>query len=329
VRVGNLNPTTLAFQFPSAGHIYISPSLHIANSLEPSNLRPGPTVPTTSTPNYEDLSKTAVDYTPFHRFPYIDLYKEPVYQLAANRYNLVTIPGTKVFNHTFEGTQLSQLVKNGLVLASNTQANRLDIDRGNALVAPDKEVVIGTHEAEIHIAPGAVVFVMEDGADVVLYGLSQNNSKQVSVILNANKHQLFLEPGLMLVLTRQDAHKFEDIDADCHYVSYRNAKMLDIDEKDIKVFMANFSTSSAVVNIEPLQQMLASSDQKDKSVLDQIAKSAVIMGGFHTQVEPPSTQIASKQPRNGSAADSQNNSQAATAPMHPSMQIGTSGQVTR
>ena len=322
IRIGNLNPSTLAFLPTPGGRIFISPSLNLANSVQPPRF--APTVgasPLQIVPAYENLSKTDTDYTPFHRFPYIDKYKEP-YQLAASRnYRLAAIPGTKVYKHTFDNAQLNQLAKEGLILASNSGNNYLNIDRGNALFAPKKNIVVGTHEGNIYLSPGAIAFVMESGHDVVLYDLCQNGPKQVSVIVNQNKHKVFMQPGLMLVLTRQNAQDFEDIDADCHNVNYRNAKLLNIDEKDVKVFMANFSTSSAVLNVEPLQELLSSADRQDKTVLNEIAKSAVIMGGFSTEFEPAApTQLAAKQEYDKSG----------TQAIHPpKVQIGTKGQVTR
>ncbi len=323
VRIGNLNPTTLAFQSPSAGRIFISPSLHLGNRVEPSLTPTTFSRPTTTVPNFLDLSKTAVDYTPFHRFPYIDPYNNPpsVFQLAARNTNLALIPGTKFFNHNFEGSQLSKLIKDGLVIASNTGNNYLNIDRGNVLLSPKEDIVVGTHEGNVYVSSGATLFLMESGHDVVLYDLCQSKPKQVSVVVN--KHKLFLEPGLMLVLTRQNTQNFEDINADCHYVNYTNVKLLNIGEQEVKAFMANFSTSSAVLSVEPLQQLLASSEKEDKSVLNQIAKSAVIMGGFSTQLEPAAgTQIAAKQPTN---------SDAGIQAIHPGMmQIGTTNrQVTK
>jgi len=316
-----LNPTTLAFQFPSGGSIFISPTLRLANIVEPSLPSSSFGTPTT-TPNLLNYSRTAVDDTPFHRFPYIDKYDYPpsIFQLAA-RNNLAFIPGTKVYGSSFAGANLNKLIKDGLVIASNTGNNYLNIDRGNVLLSPDKDIIVGTHEGNVYVSRGAIIFLMESGHDVVIYDFSQNNSKQVSIIIN--KHKVFLEPGMMAVLTRQNVKQFEDIDADCHYVSYRNARLLNLAEKEIKVFMAKFSTSSAVLNVEPLQELLASSAKEDKIVLNQIAKSAVIMGGFSTEFEPSTaTQLAAQQ---------QNNEPATQQAIHPAVtQIGASGrQVTK
>ena len=90
--------------------------------------------------------------------------------------------------------------------ANNLGANNhLNIDRGNVLVSPHKDIVVGTHEGNISIASGATAFVMESGHDVVIYDLDQSMPKQISVMVG--NHKVVMEPGQMLVLTRQKHQK--------------------------------------------------------------------------------------------------------------------------
>src|SRR6202035_2939105 len=110
-----------------------------------------------------------------------------------------TIPGARSYNHTFTGKEIGQLTNDGMQLYNNTAINHLNINRGNVLVAPDKDIIVSTHEGNLQISSGAIAFVMESGHDVVIYDLRQSGPKQLTVMVN--QHQLNLHPGHMMVLT--------------------------------------------------------------------------------------------------------------------------------
>jgi hypothetical protein len=167
---------------------------------------------------------------------------------------------------------------------NNTGRNYLNIDKGNVLVAAHRKVVVGTHEGNIHISPGAVVFVMVSGADVVIYDVRQGRPNQVQVVIN--NHKITMHPGHMLVLTRQCTSNFERLNVDCHYVAYRGVREVSLQEKDIKAFLAEFSIPSAFLSVQPLNQLIASNDHQDKALFNRIVKGAAILGDFTGTVQP-------------------------------------------
>ncbi len=44
--------------------------------------------------------------------------------------------------------------------------------------------------------------------------------------MTANKHNIVLEPGRMVVLTKQELSDFEQLPIDCHRVNYCHAEFL-------------------------------------------------------------------------------------------------------
>lgn len=156
-----------------------------------------------------------------------------------------------------------------------TQSNYFNLGSGNILITPEKDIVIGTQEGTVSIASGATIFVMESGMDTVIYDLYQARPKQVCVLVN--KHKLVMEPGCMLVLTKQKTKNFEDLAVNCHSISYRRAQEIDLQENNINAFVANFSIFSALVRIQPLKELIDSKDKRDQVLLHKLLKSAAML----------------------------------------------------
>ncbi|MEI9914206.1 MAG: hypothetical protein WDN66_04515 [Candidatus Saccharibacteria bacterium] len=144
------------------------------------------------------------------------------------------------------------------------------------MVSPDRDIAINTGNATVSIASGATIFVMSSTAGMIIYDLNQTKPKQVSVVVH--KHKLILEPGHMLVLTRQKAKSFEELEANCHRVSYRRPEEINLPGDDMTAFAAGFSISSALTRIIPLKQLINSNEKRDQILLDKLIKTAVILG---------------------------------------------------
>ena len=156
--------------------------------------------------------------------------------------------------------------------------NYLNVNRGNILLTSNSDVCIGTPTANIYVSAGATIFLMESGNDTVLYDLCQTGPKQVSIMLDNTK--LIMEPGRLLVLTKQNTANFKDLEANCHSINYRRAKQLDLQNEVMKGFVADFSVCSALKRIEPLKQLAISNDRKDKLVMERILKGAIARSSF-------------------------------------------------
>ena len=315
VYFGNLNPdaSNIGLLAQSGGFITISPFITVTNSI----FGNGTFLPLSSTTNTStstgginingtrstgvtsvgstgttnnnslvyNLSKTATDYTPWGHFYYWNFQQRPVYQLgvAFKRRTTAYVPGSISYSHSFTNAELNRLTDEGMHLVNTNQNNYLKIAKGNILVSPDKKIIVGTQEGDITMAPGVIAFVMENGHDVTIYPLRATAPNQISVMLK--NHKLSLQPGQMLVLTRQNVKDFEDIDADCHMVNYRAARELPIKETGVKAFVAEYSIASAFNAIEPLNQLIASTDNQDKAVFNKILLSAATLGNFANSLD--------------------------------------------
>ena len=186
------------------------------------------------------------------------------------------IHGIRTSASQFDSREIGKLTRQGVKFGPDSKSNYCNIDVGNVIFSPKQDIVVGTHEAPIYIASGATVFVMENGHDVAIFDLNQNKPREVSVVLG-NK-RFTLEPGHMLVLSRQSTRKFDELAGEFKAIGYRNTKGYDIN--NIKAFVGEFSIPSAFTKVVPLKDMLTSNDQADQSTLQRIIKSAVILNDF-------------------------------------------------
>ncbi|MDR3615253.1 MAG: hypothetical protein P4L53_16970 [Candidatus Obscuribacterales bacterium] len=222
-------------------------------------------------------SKTPTDTTQVTNFANIDQMVNPVAEEKDKSLTSDLIEGSKTFRDEFADDEKARLNQEHVLIGSNTQKNFFNLDKGNVVFNPSKDIVVQTHEGEIYIAAGSNVFVMENGHDVVIYNLHDGKRNAVSII--SAKKKMTLEPGRMLVLSRQDTRDFEKITAGFHGIGYRNIKEVDLDSS-IKAFYGDFSIPSALTLVVPLKKMFASSEPADRAAVDRILKTSVILSNF-------------------------------------------------
>ena len=229
-------------------------------------------------------STTATDITQIFNYSNLDQTAPPqLLGIGDGEEEGAMIDGARTFAGTFESQEMARLSKEGIKLANNSGNNYLNLDKGNVFFHPDKSIVVGTHEGEVYIAANACVFVMESGNDVAVYDLHQSRPGQVTVI--SGKKKLTLEPGRMLVLTRQNTRDFEEVKGDFRRIGYRRSSELDIDQS-VKAFAADFSIPSAVNMIRPIKTMLKSDQAQEQTAISRILKSSVILSDLTDAAGP-------------------------------------------
>jgi hypothetical protein len=226
---------------------------------------------------YQFDSKTPTDITQVTNYANIDQMVNPVVEEKNKGLVSGLIEGSKTFKDEFADDEKARLNQEHVLIGSNTQKNFFNLDKGNVVFNPSKDIVVQTHEGQVYIAADSSVFVMENGHDVVFYNLHDGKRNAVTII--SAKKKLTLEPGRMLVLSRQDTRDFEKITAGFHGIGYRNIKEVDLDSS-IRAFYGDFSIPSALTLVVPLKKMFASSDAADRTAVDRILKTSVILSNF-------------------------------------------------
>lgn len=223
---------------------------------------------------YINLSENPLIYEQLNDFGYADT-------LAAEKEDSL-IPGIVIYADHFGSDEVNRLAKDGVVIGPDSYKNYMSLKSGNFLFTPDKPMVIGSRQGNISIGAGATVFIMQTTDSLVLYYLRQGETKVKQVSVAVNKHKLTMEPGYMLVLTKQNTNNFDKLEADCHQICHHNAKRFDWQDEPVKAFIANFSIVSALATIEPLNRLLVSNNKQDRLALQRLVKDSAILGDLPT-----------------------------------------------
>jgi hypothetical protein len=187
----------------------------------------------------------------------------------------VLIDGQITYKSSMSKEDIAKLAEEGIILLGGTSGNSFGLEHGNMVFAPDQDIVVHAGETSIIIPSGAVVFVMKTADDVAVFDLHQ--SKQSAVHIVAEKKLITLDPGRLVVLTKQSARDFERTVGPYRWIGYRNPREEDINS-EIKAFGMDFSIPSALTNVIPLKNLLASSNRLDRLTLDKVLKNSALLG---------------------------------------------------
>ena len=227
----------------------------------------GPAVGT----GYASLMGSSSNFMDKDTFPSNDNNNDGIVEINTNQPALAFSRAPLIEGGCGNNSEHSKATQAGFV----TQTNYFNLDSGNILISPERDLIIGTEEGLVSIGSGATIFVMESRTDMIIYDLYQTKPKQVSVTIN--NHKLVMEPGCMLVITKEKTRSFEELNANCHSIRYRKAQEIDLQESAVSAFVANFSIFSALVRIQPLKQLVDSKDKRDQLLLQKLLKSAAML----------------------------------------------------
>ncbi|MBA4079254.1 MAG: hypothetical protein C0508_29770, partial [Cyanobacteria bacterium PR.023] len=187
----------------------------------------------------------------------------------------VLIDGQTSYKSNFSKEDIAKLAAEGIVLLGDTSGNSFGLEQGNMVFAPTQDIVVHAGETSIIVPSGAVVFVMKTAGDVAVFDLHQ--SKESAVHIVADKKLITLDPGRLVVLTKQSARDFERTVGPYRWIGYRNPREEDINS-ELKAFGMDFSIPSALTNVIPLKNMLSSNNQLDRVTIEKILKNSALLG---------------------------------------------------
>ncbi|HIN63788.1 MAG TPA: hypothetical protein EYM95_04045 [Candidatus Obscuribacterales bacterium] len=225
------------------------------------------------------MSKTPNDITPIKKGYVSDEMDEEAAFIKQLRRSKMCgiIEGEKTFNSLFAAvndSEVSRLQNAGIQVATNTKDNFFNLNKGNVIFAPSRDMVVGTHEGNVHIPAGAIAFIMENGNDVAIFDFHQTNTKSIRVVSGGKL--ITLDPGRMVLLSREKTDNFEEIAHHCRCIGYRHAKTEQLNDS-IRAFAMDFSIPSALNAVMPFKQMLASSVPQEKKVIEKLMMDAVLL----------------------------------------------------
>jgi hypothetical protein len=199
--------------------------------------------------------------------------------------------GSVTYKGTFDQAERDRLAKEGVVMNVDTEGSNFSLERGNLVFAPPTDITVATREGRVYVPGGAIVFIVDTGKDVAIYDLHQTKLDAVKIV--SAKKLIKLNPGRLLVLTRQQTRDFDRVSGEVRSIGYRHAREEDINE-EIKAFAMDFSIPSALTVVAPLQQMLKEQSGVARIAMTNILKSSALLMELTASAGP--FRSADKQP---------------------------------
>ncbi len=186
------------------------------------------------------------------------------------------IDGITLYAQSCGSDEATRLAQENVYICDDSVRNYINLKKGNVLLMPDKDEVIGTNLGRINLGAQAQLFLIKTENELVIYDLFQTKPKQITV--NINHQKIVLAPGSMLVLTGEKTQDFENLKINCHTIACSNVKKVDLDTDKVKAFIANFSVASAITTVHPLMRLTQSNNRQDKLALEKLVRSIVMLG---------------------------------------------------
>ncbi len=182
----------------------------------------------------------------------------------------------------FDLQQLGDIDKNNFVLGNLTHDNVIHLAKGNALFVPKKDIVVLADLAEIHIGAGSMVGVLRPNSDIVsIYDLEDSGSRKVNI--KVGKESISLVPGKNLIISKE-ANEYEKLNP-ARRIAYRKLETKKL-QSGFYAYTTEFSISSAVLHVKPLQKILLSDDSEDRKIANRLLKNYVILEDVFSNSEP-------------------------------------------
>ncbi len=207
---------------------------------------------------------------------------EPVVPAESNSDLNTPIDGISVATGHFDSKTIAELRGSGVDIGEGSNNKFVVLNRGNLLFQPDHDMAVRVQEGTVYIPNGATAFVIETGHDVAVYDMQDGHHGSVKV--QVGKKLITLTPGKQLVLTRELASDFNQINPGKR-IACRGVRG-EVLAEGIKAYAADFSIPSIMMNVAPVKRLLASDTPSERRQAHRLLKNAVILAQMNGQAGP-------------------------------------------
>lgn len=179
--------------------------------------------------------------------------------------------GARFAYNRIDSDIIDRLIREGVIVTNGQDDSSLNLDKGNLLVCSPRDLTIRTHEGDVHIGAGSIVYVMETGNDVAVFDLYDGGLGS-GVFVSAAGQKIKLTPGSELVLTRVADASFDGVNPGTR-VAARNVEAIPLSD-GITAFQADFSILSAMQEFKEVADSLSCRDTQSKRLAGKLLKTA-------------------------------------------------------
>jgi hypothetical protein len=176
----------------------------------------------------------------------------------------------------------AMMVKAGMPLTGSVSSAAngvkvVSLNRGSVVFAPSRDTLVNTPFGTVKIDAKSIVLIMSFRHGLSVFDLADAHGK--AVVVQAGKHDVVLNPGMHVSITRDTVGGFEEINP-AQLIGYGNINERRLGE-GMKAFTSEFSVPLAVAAVNPLRQLVNSKHPNAQRVSKHMLKTAAILTQIH------------------------------------------------
>ena len=142
-------------------------------------------------------------------------------------------------------------------------------------ISPEKDTTVKTAFGNVDVAADSVALIIAFDGGLAVYNFHDTRRDSVVITSAAGQHKVAIAPGRHAVLTSRNVHHFQEVNP-AEFVGYRNVSARSFDD-GVRSFSGEFDPRTLLFGVEPLKQMVRSSDARSRRVSNSMLKTAAIL----------------------------------------------------
>jgi hypothetical protein len=148
-----------------------------------------------------------------------------------------------------------------------------ELPEGVLLLAPERLTVVSTPFGSVQIADKTLALLVSNEKGLSVYNL--DDSRRDSVVVHVNGENVCILPGRHMTITNDKFDSFEQVNP-APFVGYRNVRSRSLNG-NLKAFHTEFNHMTAIAGLEPLRNMIKSSDPAKRKVAEHMLKTSALL----------------------------------------------------
>jgi hypothetical protein len=171
----------------------------------------------------------------------------------------------------YPNLRLLGIISNDAASQTNTGPALQKMSKGAELIAPSAETEIQTGFGTVLLKRDSLALVVATSKSLSVFDFEDEHD---GVAIDVDGYKVTLHPGYHATVTSAQTERFENVNP-ATFIGYKKMRSETIGGK-FKVFEAEFNIISGINGIEPLRQIMANPDHREKRLADHLLKTAAV-----------------------------------------------------
>jgi hypothetical protein len=157
-----------------------------------------------------------------------------------------------------------------------------ELPQGALLIAPERSTVVPTPFGTVKVASKSVALIVSSKDGLSVYNLDETHRD--SITISVNDETVSLEPGSHVTVTHDTNDRFEQVNP-AQYIAYRNIRSRGM-KGNLKAYHSEFNHLTAIAGLEPLREMIRSSDPAKRKIGEHMLKTSALLSVMNNSSAP-------------------------------------------